>query len=281
MACTFVTPIRLVISDIDGTFVRSDKTLSDQVVAAARRVIGAGARMTLISARPPSGIGWIAKRVGLDCALGAFNGGTIFRTDGTVLAAYHMVPEVAKMTLDLIDVPCVTPWLFADAKWYAKTLEGQHVPREIKSAGVNPIIVGDFGALLARVDKIVAVSDDHERLAAIASIVADALGSRATVSRSQPYYLDITAPRANKGDGVIALAETFTVPLDQVAVLGDQNNDLPMFAVAGLSVAMGQAPINVRLAADHVAQSNDDDGVADAINHIILPRIVNPEKVAS
>ena len=274
-------PIRLVISDIDGTFVRSDKTLSDQVVAAARRVISAGARMTLISARPPSGIGWIAKRVGLDCALGAFNGGTIFRADGTVIVAHRVAPEVAKMTLDLIDKPCVTPWLFADDKWYAKTLEGHHVPREIKSAGVDPIIVRDFGALLARVDKIVAVSDDHEPLAAIAGIVADALGPRATVSRSQPYYLDITAPRANKGDGIIALAETFSVPLDQVAVLGDQNNDLPMFAVAGLSVAMGQAPINVRLAANHVAQSNDDDGAADAINRIIMPRICNAERITS
>ena len=89
--------------------------------------------------------------------------------------------------------------------------------------------------------------------------------------RSQPYYLDITAPQGNKGTGVTALAAAYGVPLPEVAVIGDQNHDLAMFRGAGLAVAMGQAPDNVRSAADHVALSNDQDGVADAIDRIVLP----------
>jgi hydroxymethylpyrimidine pyrophosphatase-like HAD family hydrolase len=63
------------------------------------------------------------------------------------------------------------------------------------------------------------------------------------------------------------------VPLSAVAALGDQHNDLPMFARAGLSVAMGQAPDDVRAAAGHVARSNQEDGVADAIDRFILPAL--------
>jgi hydroxymethylpyrimidine pyrophosphatase-like HAD family hydrolase len=101
--------------------------------------------------------------------------------------------------------------------------------------------------------------------------VTVALGAAATVSRSQAYYLDVTAPRGNKGDGVAALAAAFDLPLASVAVFGDQYNDLAMFERAGLSVAMGQAPEVVRAAATHVSRSNEDDGVADAINRFVLP----------
>jgi len=99
------------------------------------------------------------------------------------------------------------------------------------------------------------------------------LGEAATVVRSQPYYLDVTAPHGNKGDGVTALAQAYGVSLDEVAVMGDQNNDLAMFKVAAFSVAMGQAPDNVRAAASVTAASNEDDGVADAIDRLILPRL--------
>lgn len=266
-----MTRIRLLVSDIDGTLVRSDKTLSDAVVAAARDVLEAGIAMSLISARPPSGIAWIAKRLKLGGALGAFNGGTIFRADGKILSANRLDPALAQDALDRLDKPGVTPWLYADGQWFAQTSENPHVPSEIKSAGVDPVICADFSHLLARVDKLVGVSDDYELLAKINADVEEVFAGEATVAQSQPYYLDITAPRGNKGDGLRALADSVGVALEETAVLGDQNNDLPMFAIAGLAVAMGQSSANVKAAATYVSQSNDDDGVADAIKHYVLP----------
>ena len=262
--------IRLVVSDVDGTLVRTDKSLSDGVVAAVRRLTDAGVPFSLISARPPSGMLWIAKRLGLDRPLAAFNGGTIVRPDGTIMSAARLAPADAYRALALIDRPGITPWLFADGNWYAKTLDNPHVPHEIQSAGVHATIRQEFAALTSRVDKIVAVSDDHAALEALEGEVAAALASQATVARSQLYYLDITAPRANKGDGLEALAATFEVALADTAVLGDQRNDLPMFARAGLSVAMGQGPAEVRAAATRVSLPNDQDGVADAIDRFLL-----------
>ena len=102
------------------------------------------------------------------------------------------------------------------------------------------------------------------------------IGARATVARSQLYYLDITHRLANKGDGIAALAQAFGVELTEVAALGDMTNDLPMFARAGLSVAMEQAPASVRAAATATATTNEEAGVADAIARFVRPRISRP-----
>ncbi|WP_371420252.1 Cof-type HAD-IIB family hydrolase [Tardiphaga sp.] len=264
--------IRLLVSDIDGTLVRRDKSLSESVISAVGRVKAAGIAVSLISARPPSGMLWIAQRLELSGAIGAFNGGTVVQPDGTVVSAAQLDPECAARTLALLDHPAVTPWLFAGGLWYARATEDVYVPRERRAANIEPIVRGDFGGLLAHTDKIVGVSDDHALLARLDSEITAALGQDATVGRSQPYYLDITARRANKGDGIAALAAASGVSLANVAVLGDEHNDLPMFARARLSIAMGQAPIAVRSAADRVTLSNEEDGVAHAIDAFILPR---------
>ncbi len=266
--------VRLLVSDIDGTLVRNDKSLSDDVIAAVRRVHKAGLMMSLISARPPSGMLWIAKRLQLTNVIGAFNGGTILCPDGAIVAAERLKPECAARALSLLEHPAVTLWLFSDGLWYAQTIDGIYVPRERRAANVEPVITNDFAGLLARVDKIVGVSGDHAVLASLDASISATLGRDATVGRSQPYYLDITAPTANKGDGLSALARAAGVSLEEVAVIGDQRNDLPMFARAGLSIAMGQGPREVRAAADRVTESNEADGVAHAIDEIVLAEVV-------
>lgn len=263
--------LKLVISDIDGTLVRSDKSLSEAVVAAVQRLRGAGVMFSLISARPPSGMAWIAERLGLTSPIGAFNGGTILAGDGTVQCAAHLPQDVAQDVLDLIERPGVVPWLFADGLWHAARPDHVHDPRERASANLEPIYGADVSSLIGVVDKIVAVVDDPALMAQVEAQVAQAVGARATVVQSQSYYLDVTALAANKGDGVAVLAKACGVSLDQVAVIGDQRNDLAMFARAGLSIAMGQGPQAVRDAADYVTLGNDEDGVASAIDTILLP----------
>jgi Cof subfamily protein (haloacid dehalogenase superfamily) len=262
--------LRLLVSDIDGTLVRSDKSLSDPVIAAVKRLEAAGVPVSLISARPPSGMLRIAERLGLSSPIGAFNGGTIVRPDGTIVSAAHLAADLSSRALELIDRPTVIKWVFARGQWHTDRLDDHYTPRERKAADQEPVVCSDFSRFLGAVDKIVAVSEDHAMLAELEKQVGATLGQGATVARSQPYYLDITAPAANKGDGVAALARAAGIPLDQVAVIGDQYNDLPMFRRAGLSIAMAQGPEDVRKAAMQVTGSNDADGVAQAIDRILL-----------
>jgi Cof subfamily protein (haloacid dehalogenase superfamily) len=265
--------IRLLVSDIDGTLVRPDKSLSDEVVTAVRSLIDAGVLMSLISARPASGMIWIAEKLGLTTPMGAFNGGTIVRPDGKILAAHRLDPADARQALAMIDRPEIMIWLFHAGRWHATRLDDLHVPRERKAASQEPVVGADFSGLLDAVDKIVAVCDDHELLAVLEAQVAAALGDRATVSRSQVYYLDITARAANKGAGIEALAQSCGIALEATAAIGDQRNDMAMFARAGLSIAMGQGPDEVRAAADRVTGSDAADGVAQAIDTILLPMV--------
>lgn len=265
------TAIRLLVSDIDGTLVRDDKTLSDANRDAIRALRADGVAVSLISARPPSGILGLAGTLGLTGPLAAFNGGTLFDPDGTIRVAHRLEAADAAAALRLIQRCGAIAWVFADGAWFVTRLDSRHLPRERRAACLEPSVRTDFTALAGQIDKIVAVSDDAALLAQIETQGIESIGARATIARSHACYLDITHRSANKGDGLAALAAAFAVDLGEVAALGDMTNDLPMFARAALSVAMGQAPAEVRAAVDATAATNERDGVADAITRFIRP----------
>ncbi len=268
--------IRLLVSDIDGTLVRKDKTVPEANIAAVRHVVDAGCPVGLISARPVSGMLPIARALGLDGPFAAFNGGTIFNVEGAVSEAHRLAPRVAGDIVALLARHGVICWLFADGRWLTSALDEVHTPREVIAAAMQPVVTTHWDDALERTDKIVAVTDDDALLTKIEGVARELAGDGATISRSQPYYLDVTAPVANKGDGLAALARIAGVPLSEVAVMGDADNDLPMFARAGLSVAMGQAKPWVKTAATFATDAiMDDAAVAEAIERFILPRLSN------
>ncbi|WP_286165157.1 Cof-type HAD-IIB family hydrolase [Arthrobacter sp. TPD3018] len=265
-------PIALVVSDIDGTLVDKQKKLTAATTAAVSRLEDAGVGFTVISARPISGILPIVETLGLDGPMAAFNGGILFKRDGTI-TEHHVIDEaVARGVMAIAADSPVDLWVFADDRWYASTDQGEHVAHERLASNQAPIVTNDFGDLLTRADKITFVSDDAPMLSDLADRCKAAHGDDATIVQSQVYYLDVTALAANKGDGLVALAAAFDQPLDAIAALGDQFNDVPMLERAGLSIAMGNAPDPVKARADHVTTANDADGVAHAIDTIILPR---------
>ena len=265
-------PVRLVVSDVDGTLVDRAKQLTPGTVAAVERLRAAGLGFTIISARPRSGMMPIADTLAIDDVMGAFNGGTIFRRDGTVMVQHRIDPDIVKTMFDLVGDSAVDRWVFADDRWYASTDQGHHVDSERIASNQAPIVTHDFTGLYDRADKLTFVSDDPALLSDLHEQAAAAFGTRSTVVQSQTYYLDVTALAANKGDGVTLLAEAMNTPLSAVAVIGDQGNDVAMFERAGLSIAMGQGPAEVRAKADFTTSGNDEDGVARAIDGIILPR---------
>ena len=267
-------PIRLLVSDIDGTMVRKDKSLPDANVAAIREVVASGCPVSLISARPPSGILPIAQALGLEGPFAAFNGGTIFDAAGVVCHAHRLSPRLAGDIGALLLKYDVIRWLFADGHWLTSALDEVHTPREVIASGLQPVVTTNWGDALDRADKIVVVCDDEGLLTKIEGVVRELARGEATIARSQPYYLDVTALAANKGDGLAELAHMAGVALADVAVMGDADNDLPMFARAGLSVAMGQSQPWVQTAATFATEADmDHAGVAEAVDRYILPRI--------
>lgn len=266
-------PIRLLISDMDGTLVRHDKSLPEENIAAIKDAVARGLKVSLISARPEAGMAAIAEQLGLPGPMGAFNGGVIFSPGKPGESCAFIPVDLAAGLASLYFSHGVTVWLFHPEHWYTSKIDDPHTGREVLSSGLQPEERADFAGLLESGAKIVAVCDDPALMDRIEGEARALVGDTATLVRSQDYYLDCTALAANKGAGVTALAKLYGVPLDQVAVIGDQGNDVAMFRVAGLAIAMGQAKDAVKAEADEVTTSNEAAGVAAAIERFVIPRL--------
>jgi hydroxymethylpyrimidine pyrophosphatase-like HAD family hydrolase len=131
-------------------------------------------------------------------------------------------------------------------------------------------VVRDFDAHLHRVAKIVGISDDDAAVARCEADVRLDCGNHVSAARSQPYYLDVTHPDANKGHVVTVLSEALSIPPTQIATIGDMPNDVPMFEKSGLSIAMGNASSYVQRQARFVTTSNEEEGFANAIEACVL-----------
>ncbi|MFT3976166.1 MAG: HAD family hydrolase [Sphingomonas bacterium] len=257
------------ISDVDGTLLRPDKTLSPATIEAAHRLSEAGIAMSLISARAPSGILPLAEALGLRKPIAAFNGGTMTSAGGILLRASRLSADASRTAIALFSAAAVTIWVFADGKWFVSNDTNPHNLRERRNSALEPIVVSTFEPLHGRIDKIVAVSDDFAYIRDLEARAKKTLGARANVTRSQDYFCDVTHPAANKGAGVARLAAAIGVPLSRMAIIGDMPNDLPMLQRAGFAIAMGQAPAEVKAAAQWTTRTNSEDGLAFAIECII------------
>lgn len=264
--------IDLVISDMDGTLVTPDKVLTPRAIEAVRRLGAAGIGFSLISARPPRGMAAAAKTLAVRLPIGAFNGGTLIAADQNLIQTRRLPADLARPAIALLESQGVQVWVFADDGWRLRDPNGVKVDRERHTVGFDPTVVDGFEDVIDRIDKIVGVSDDHPRLQALEAEAQALWGGQATIHRSQPFYLDITHRQANKGDGVLALCAQIGVAPARTAVLGDMYNDLSMFKVAGLSIAMGQAPQAVKDQANLVTGPNTEDGFAEAIERLLKAR---------
>ena len=266
-------PIRLLLSDMDGTLLGPDHSLSPRTVEAVRALRAAGVFFSLATGRPPRAMREQIEALGVDIPTAAFNGGTLVNPDGSYLVTHYIPREAAVTTLELLSRhEEVEVWVFADNHWLLRNPHGSMVPREQHALGYAPTVVEDFTAYLDRIDKIVGASGNGQLLIDLEAVLQPLVADQALASRSQRSYLDITAMQANKGEALLTLAKYLGVPLAQTAAIGDGGNDPAMFHRAGLAIAMGQAEEVVKRQADVVTGSNDEDGAAQAIEQFILAR---------
>lgn len=262
--------IRLVVSDVDGTLVTNDKRLTEGTRAAVRRLGERGIGFTVVSSRPPFGITPVIEGLDLTLPVGAFNGAAIVAPDLGEIETHAVDAEVAKDIVSRLTAAGVSVWVFARGRWLIRDPDGPHVDHERHTIAHDPTVVTDFGADLAFAGKIVGVSTDPDLLAGCESELAAAYAGRATVARSQAYYLDITPVGVDKGTFLTAISRITGIAPAEIAVFGDRENDIPMLKAGGLSIAMGNASPAAKAAAGHITASNEEDGVAAGIDRIIL-----------
>jgi Cof subfamily protein (haloacid dehalogenase superfamily) len=265
-----MSKIKLVLADVDGTLVTKDKVLTERAVTAVRRLHDAGIRFALTSGRPPRGMAMLVEPLALEGPIAGFNGGAFVNPDMSVIEGHALPRDAAETALKIMLDQGLDAWVYTADAWFLRDPEAPHVARERWTVKFDPQTTADLPALLDSAVKITGCSDDLELVARCEKAVQDALGDQASAARSQPYYLDVTHRQANKGEVVRWLARRYGIAEAEIATLGDMPNDVSMFKVGGLSIAMGQAADAVKQAATHVTQSYEDEGFARGIERFIL-----------
>jgi len=263
--------IKLLLADVDGTLVTPDKVLTDRAVDAVRRLGEARILFAVTSGRPPRGMSMLIEPLNLTTPIAAFNGGILVNRDMSVIEQ-RVVPEDLIVPVAELNASFgLDTWVYRGADWYVPDPKGAHVARETATVRFEPKVMASLDGLTSDVTKLVGVSDDLDAVARASEAAHDQFGDHVAAARSQPYYLDVTHPDANKGAVAQYLARTYSIPTDSIATIGDMPNDVLMFAHSGLSIAMGNASLEVQHAARRVTTSNADEGFAAAVERFILP----------
>jgi Cof subfamily protein (haloacid dehalogenase superfamily) len=263
--------VRLVIADVDGTLLTPDKLLTPRARAAVRDVIKAGIAFTITSGRPPRGMKMVIDDLHLQSPITAFNGGLFLQPDLSVIQEHVIPSEVIAPIVDILTKHALDVWSYTDTEWRVPSRHGPHVDREEWTVKFAPAVGAIFPGAADRVIKIVGVTDDQNAMASAIADVRRAFGEHVSAALSQPYYLDITHPSANKGEVVDVVSRLLSVPVAQIATIGDMPNDVLMFERSGVSIAMANATADVQRAARFVTSSNTEEGFALAMERFVLP----------
>lgn len=265
----------LVVLDLDGTLLDPDREapVRPAVKAAVAEALQQGVGITFATGRTWDYARKRIEELGLSLPMVSSHGATLVSADGTVLHEERLddglARELAARARDLPEVFCF---------YYRHRANGQLVIRQNRALEAMDIyhhllgpetgIDEDLGGYLAdhQVLKFV-VFDDHDQAPQRWGQWA---GPLAHVSRTHHLLVEGTAPGIDKGVGVRRLIEHLQMDPARVLAIGDNFNDLPMFAAVGTSVAMGQSPEPVRQAADWIAPTFEQDGVAAALRHFVL-----------
>ncbi len=265
-----MSAIRLLLADVDGTLLTPEKVLTERARNAVRKLRAAGIAFAVTSGRPPRGMEMLIGPLDLTTPIAAFNGGMLVRPDLSLIEERVLPASVVGPVVETIERHRLDVWIYRGADWFVRRAHGAHVDREQWTVRFPPTVVSGFDELHDRVVKIVGVGEDQTLVAGCEADLREQFGDHVSAARSQPYYLDVTHPNANKGAVLNCLSRLLKIPPAETATIGDMPNDILMFALSGLSIAMGNASPDVQRAARRVTTSNEREGFATAVERYVL-----------
>ena len=261
-----MTAPRLVATDIDGTLVRADQTISARPRAAIEAVEAVGSLFVLVTGRPPRWMAPVAEVTGHRGLAVCANGALVYdlHTE-TVVREHLLTQEVATEVAGLLRSTLPGIGFAVERGVCGFGREASYVPRwdngEVQVAPLPDLLEGGAVKLLARLEG--STSDD------LLARARAAIGHLAeTTHSSDDGLLEISALGISKASALAELAASAGVDAAGTVAFGDMPNDLPMLAWAGHAVAVANAHPEVLAAADEVTLSNEDDGVA-----VVLERL--------
>jgi hypothetical protein len=274
-------PYKLIAVDLDGTLVRNNQSISQRTVNTLIRVQEMGVKVAVASGRPTFGTVHVADALQLKKYSGyvmSYNGGEIYE--------WGTKTRMHAQTLDKE----VIPYLYTCAREHGMpimTYIGKEVVSEVEDNEYIQYSVMRNRMKLKKVDDFVKAVEgagivkciivgDPTQLPALEAEMQVILKGKAGVFRSEPFFLEIVPTGIDKAKGLAILLDQIGIQRSELIAFGDGYNDTPMLQFAGMGVAMGNAAEEIKKAADMVTESNNDDGVAIALENLILRPLDKP-----
>lgn len=263
---------RLLCIDIDGTLLDDSRQIPWQVIKAIRRAAKQGLKVALITGRMPSATDFIAKELQVSCIF-ACNAGTYILKEGRCISAEYMSADTMLELYEVIKGYGIPLWIFRNEQWLV-TGRDDFVKEETELVHYVPEIA-DIEMLAAKWKKEktgpnkVLIGAKPETVKSVYSELKGIDIQNIDMACSSEYFLEIFPKGMNKGKALRLICEKEGIREEETIAFGDQELDIPMLEAAGVGIAMGNAIEELKQKADFITKTNNEAGIAYALDHYL------------
>ena len=269
---------KLLVLDVDGTLLNDEREISKRTLAALLKVQQMGVRIVLASGRPTYGLMPLAKTLGLGNYGGfvlSYNGCQIIKAqNGEILFERRSNPEMLPYLEKKARKNGFAIFTYHDDTLITDSPDNEYIKNEALLNNLKIIREDEFSTAIDFAPcKCMLVSDKEKALIGLEQHWEKRLAGTLDAFRSEPYFLEVVPCGVNKANTLGALLEHLGVTREEVIAVGDGVCDVTMLQLAGMGVAMGHSQDSVKVCADYVTASNEEDGVALAVEKLILAEV--------
>jgi Cof subfamily protein (haloacid dehalogenase superfamily) len=260
----------LIALDLDGTLLDSSLAISETNEKAVHEVMERGVSVAINTGRMFCSTRTFVKRLEVNGPVICYNGAMICRPDGTVIFHKPLDLDVARGLLSIFKDRGIYVQSYVGDALYVKENDRDTI-WYINTFGVDRCFIGDeFYSPTTAPTKLLSITEGIEQSLAVRDEMSELFGDKLYVTISNSNFVEMMNPAANKGERLADVAREMGIGMESVMAVGDSENDLEMISRAGVGIAMGNGFEAVKSAADDVAPTNDEDGVAWAIRKYVL-----------
>ena len=269
---------KLLVLDVDGTLLNDEREISKRTLAALLKVQQMGVRIVLASGRPTYGLMPLAKTLELGNYGGfvlSYNGCQIIKAqNGEILFERRINPEMLPYLEKKARKNGFAIFTYHDDTLITDSPDNEYIKNEALLNNLKIIKEDEFSTAIDFAPcKCMLVSDKEKALIGLEQHWEKRLAGTLDAFRSEPYFLEVVPCGVNKANTLGALLQHLGVTREEVIAVGDGVCDVTMLQLAGMGVAMGHSQDSVKVCADYVTASNEEDGVALAVEKLILAEV--------
>jgi len=265
---------KLIASDMDGTLLNGESQLSERTKSAILHCVDAGITFVAATGRPFRNIDIVNDLFDVDMPFIVFNGAEVYMGKSKKLLFKSFLElDLAKEAFEIGQRHNFSQIVWTGQLLWANRSDEKTLHYQSLSSGIDmPVIsnLAEIGDNINNISKVLWIADP-EVVAKLRLEMIEYFGDKLNCFSSMPFFLEFVSPKASKGLALAEVGKILGIDRSEMIAFGDAYNDVPMFEYAGFSVAMENAPDDIRQICDYVTESNDSDGVALAIERFVLP----------